>query len=52
MIKVLMADDSERMRTAMLRLLQEEPQIQVVGEASNFAETIQMITDFKPKMLT
>jgi chemotaxis response regulator CheB len=51
MIKVLMADDSEMMRTAMLRLLQEAPEIQVVGEASDFAETIQMIADFKPKVL-
>jgi len=51
MIKVLMANDSEMMRTAMLRLLQEEPEIQVVGEACNFAQTIQMIEDFKPKVL-
>jgi chemotaxis response regulator CheB len=38
-IKVLLADDSELMRSVMRRTLEEEPRIQVVGEASNFAKT-------------
>src|ERR1700692_1460897 len=51
MCKVLIADDSEIMRTAIRKLLQEEGNIQVVGEASTFAETMQMIGDFKPDVL-
>jgi DNA-binding NarL/FixJ family response regulator len=47
-IKVLLADDSDLMRSAMRRTLEEEPRIQVVGEASNFAKTMQMIVDHKP----
>jgi chemotaxis response regulator CheB len=51
MCKVLIADDSEIMRTAIRKLLQGESNIRVVGEASTFAETMQMIGDFKPDVL-
>jgi chemotaxis response regulator CheB len=51
MCKVLIADDSEIMRAAIRKLLQEESNIHVVGEASTFAETMQMIGDFKPDVL-
>jgi DNA-binding NarL/FixJ family response regulator len=47
-IKVLLADDSDVMRAAIVSLLKEEPKMEVVGEASSFAETMQMIGDFKP----
>ena len=50
-IKVLLADDSDVMRSAMRRTLQEEPRIEVVGEASSFAKTMQMIADSKPDVL-
>jgi DNA-binding NarL/FixJ family response regulator len=50
-IRVLLADDSELMRSAMRRTLEEEPRIEVVGEASNFAKTVQMIVDHKPDVL-
>jgi chemotaxis response regulator CheB len=50
-IKVLMADDSCVMRKAIRRTLEEEPRIELVAEASTFAETIQMIADFKPSVL-
>jgi chemotaxis response regulator CheB len=46
-IKVLLADDSDVMRSAMRRILEEEPRIVVVGEAATFAKTIQMIGGFK-----
>jgi chemotaxis response regulator CheB len=48
MRKVLIADDSEVMRVALREALEEETSIEVVGEASSFAETMQMISDFKP----
>ncbi len=51
MCKVLIADDSEIMRTAIRKMLQEERNIGVVGEAATFAETVQMIGDFKPDVL-
>ena len=43
MCKVLIADDSEIMRTAIRKMLQEESHIDVVGEASSFADTMQKI---------
>jgi chemotaxis response regulator CheB len=50
-IKVLLADDSDVMRSAMRRMLEDEPRIVVVGEAATFAKTIQMIGDLKPEVL-
>ncbi len=50
-IKVLLADDSDVMRSAIRNALNEESRIEVVGEASTFAETMQMIGDFKPDVL-
>jgi two-component system, NarL family, response regulator NreC len=50
-IKVLLADDSDVMRSAMRKTLEEEPRIEIVGEASTFAATMQMISDFKPEVL-
>jgi len=50
-IKVLLADDSEIMREAIKKLLVDEPRIQIVGEASSFATAMQLVADFKPKIL-
>jgi chemotaxis response regulator CheB len=50
-IKVLLADDSDAMRSAIRRILDDEPRIVVVGEAATFAKTIQMIGDLKPEVL-
>ena len=50
-IKVLLADDSDVMRSAIRRILEDEPRIVVVGEAATFAKTIQMIRDLKPEVL-
>lgn len=51
MYKVLIADDSEVMRTAIRKMLQGESSIDVVGEASSFADTMQKIADLKPDVL-
>jgi two-component system response regulator NreC len=51
MCKVLIADDSDVMRTAIRKMLQEESNMDIVGEAATFAETVQMISDFKPDVL-
>ena len=50
-IKVLLADDSEIMREAIKKLLEDEPRIHIVGEASSFPAAMQLVADFKPKIL-
>jgi DNA-binding NarL/FixJ family response regulator len=50
-IKVFLADDSDVMRSVIRRTLQEEPSIEVVGEAPSFDKTMQMIADCKPDVL-
>jgi DNA-binding NarL/FixJ family response regulator len=50
-INVLVADDSDIMRAAIRRLLVEDGRIQIVGEASTFAQTMQLIGDCKPSVL-
>jgi DNA-binding NarL/FixJ family response regulator len=50
-ITVLLAEDMAIMRKAIRRLLEDEPGIEVVGEAANFAETIQMTNKIKPRIV-
>jgi DNA-binding NarL/FixJ family response regulator len=49
--KVLLADDSDVMRAAIARLLKEEPGIELVGEASTFAEMIKWTATLNPDIL-
>lgn len=39
------------MRKAIQKTLEQERLIKVVGEASTFAQTMQMVVDFKPEVL-
>lgn len=50
-IKVLLAGDSDVLLQAMSSTLHEDDRIEVVGEASSFAETVRMIGDYKPSVL-
>jgi DNA-binding NarL/FixJ family response regulator len=50
-IRVLIAEDNVAMLNAMRRRLLEEPRIQIVGEISSFAATIQALAHFKPEVL-
>jgi DNA-binding NarL/FixJ family response regulator len=50
-IKVLLADDSDVMRRAIRNLLRQYPNIELVGEAVSFAQTIQMMNDLKPQVI-
>jgi len=50
-IKVLVADDSHEMRSAIRRILEGERRIEIIGEAGTFAKTVQMIGDLKPEVL-
>jgi two-component system response regulator NreC len=48
---LLLADDSEVIRKAVKRLLEAEPTIELVGEATDFAETILKASELKPDVL-
>jgi DNA-binding NarL/FixJ family response regulator len=50
-IRVLIADDNSSMLRAITSTLEEEKALEVVGEASTFAATMQMIGDFRPDVL-
>ena len=50
-IRVLLADDSEVVRRAISRLLEQDPEIELVGEAADFAQTIQMADELRPEVV-
>jgi DNA-binding NarL/FixJ family response regulator len=50
-IKVLLADDSELVRITIRRLLSDHPQITLIGEATDFAQTIQMVDQLRPDLV-
>jgi DNA-binding NarL/FixJ family response regulator len=50
-MRVLLADDTEIIRKAIRRLLSEDPKIELVGEASDFYETIAKTRELKPSVV-
>ncbi|MGB6878345.1 MAG: hypothetical protein WBD94_02150 [Candidatus Acidiferrales bacterium] len=50
-ITVLLADDSETMRTAILRLLQVAPDIQVLAQGSGFTQTLELASKLHPQVI-
>ena len=50
-VNVFLADDAEVMRNAIRRLLSGREDIAVVGEASNFRETIQKTAELHPDLI-
>jgi DNA-binding NarL/FixJ family response regulator len=50
-IKILLADDSEIVRRGIRQLLSAETEIEIVGEAADFAQTIQTVSDVKPEVI-
>lgn len=50
-IRVLLADDSEIMRKAIRNLLTAETEIEIVGEAADFGQAIDMADGLKPQIL-
>jgi len=50
-IRVLIADDTEAVRSAIVRVLKDNPDYEVVGEAANFAQTLMMTAALKPDVL-
>ncbi|MHC5544835.1 response regulator, partial [Singulisphaera rosea] len=52
MIRVLVVDDSATVRALLVRILSEDPDIQVVGEASDGLEAIAMTAKLRPDLVT
>jgi two-component system invasion response regulator UvrY len=50
-IRVLMADDSECMLSALRRVLTEESQIEIAGETNSFTSTLAKVADAQPDVL-
>jgi DNA-binding NarL/FixJ family response regulator len=50
-IRVVLADDHPVVRTGIRNLLSKSPDIEVVGEASNGTEALQLCADLKPDVL-
>jgi len=50
-IGVLLADDAEIIRTAVSRLLETEPVIELIGIAENFSETLRMAASLRPDVV-
>ena len=51
MISLLLADDSEIMRNAIVRILQDDPQVQLLAEASSFTETMELTSRLHSQVL-
>lgn len=52
MIRVLIAEDSPTARTYLRQLLQESPEIEVVGEAHDGEEAVRFTHELKPDIVT
>jgi len=50
-ITVLLADDSEIVRRGIRQLLATRSEIEIVAEAADFAQTIQLANDLKPRLI-
>jgi DNA-binding NarL/FixJ family response regulator len=50
-IRVLLADDAKIMRQLIRELLEVRPDLEVVGEAGDFAQTMRMVSDLKPHVV-
>lgn len=51
-IKLLIVDDSKLMRRVIAKIFEGEPRIQIVGEASNGKEALEMIPETNPDVIT
>jgi DNA-binding NarL/FixJ family response regulator len=49
--RVLVADDSELVRQAIVRTLQNDCDIVVVGEAANFESAVRLANELKPQII-
>jgi two-component system chemotaxis response regulator CheB len=52
LIRVLVADDSAFMRTAITRMVESDPQLKVVGAAHNGVEALELAATLNPDVIT
>jgi two-component system chemotaxis response regulator CheB len=52
MIRVVVAEDSLTVRTLLVGVLQSDPEIQVIGEAKDGLEVVEMTVRLKPDLVT
>lgn len=52
MIKVLIVDDSAFMRSALTRMLEEDPEIKVIGQAGDGEEGLRKVEELNPDLVT
>ena len=50
-IRVLIADDSNAMRAAIARTLKQDRELEVVGEATSFADTLRQASTLNPDIV-
>jgi DNA-binding NarL/FixJ family response regulator len=50
-VTVLLAEDHPKVRAAIRQILESDRHIQVVAEATNFTETLQLAADFEPQVI-
>ena len=50
-IKVLVADDTQLLRRLICRLLKEHSEIEIVGEAADYPQTVKMANDLRPEII-
>src|SRR5512140_1675435 len=51
-VRVMVVDDSAFMRFTLSQQLGEDPELQVVGSASNGREALRLIPDMQPDVIT
>lgn len=52
MIKVLIVDDSAFMRSALTRMLEEDPEIKVIGQARDGEDGLRKVEELNPDLVT
>ncbi len=52
MIRVVVAEDSLTVREFLVEILESDPEIRVVGQATNGAEAVELATRLKPDLVT
>lgn len=50
-IRVLLADDSEIVRRGIRQVLSTQSEIEIVGEADDFSQTVKMANNLKPQVI-
>jgi DNA-binding NarL/FixJ family response regulator len=50
-IRILVAEDNQVMRSEIVRILKEDLNLEVVGDAENFAQTLELVAALKPDIL-